>query len=297
MKDGFMTKKYRKRQKISENFLIDTTLKENIYLLGLLWADGYLNPIHKSISYSCKNDDFHYVKNIFKNFGVKHFYTNYGKKNNINRKPQKFINVCGKKHFDFLLENDYKIKSGTSAYKILSKIPEDLQYYWWRGYFDGDGCAHIDKRTRKTITVSLTSCIGQDWSFVIDLFNRLIIQKFQIIKSIDKRNHKWSRINIAKSNEVYKFFNYIYPTKKYDGLGFKRKFNKLIKIEKIFGHIRTNKYEGVILDKRDNKWDVRYKSNGKQIYIGRFGNQEDGYKARQFFIDYHKADKSDALLK
>jgi len=47
--------------------------------------------------------------------------------------------------YEFLVDNDYKLKSYNSADKILSKIPNSLHHYFFRGLIDGDGCFYLNK--------------------------------------------------------------------------------------------------------------------------------------------------------
>ena len=89
---------------------------------------------------------------------------------------------------NFLVENDYISKSTASADKILSKIPEHLKHYWWRGYFDGDGCFC---KSNRSYIFTISSNIDQNWNFIDTLFNNLDIFykiKFVIRKTRNSRN-------------------------------------------------------------------------------------------------------------
>ena len=84
---------------------------------------------------------------------------------NIKNKNRLDFRIVNRFLYNFLKENDYHIKSGASASKILLKIPEHLQHYWWRGFIDGDGCFVRNERNRLNI-LQITSTFDQGWSFI-----------------------------------------------------------------------------------------------------------------------------------
>ena len=132
----------------------------------------------------------------------------------------------------FLEQNDYHIKSGASADKILSKIPKKMQHYWWRGYFDGDGCVQISKQRKQCgqCSISITSCYDQNWSF-INLLEAKTNIKFNIRKYIRKDIYsKSSQITTSGRINCLKFAHYIYKDYGNDKIGFVRKYDKFRQI-------------------------------------------------------------------
>jgi len=57
----------------------------------------------------------------------------------------KIVDLGFKNPLELLVDNDYKLKSYNSADKILSKIPNSLHHYFFRGLIDGDGCFYLNK--------------------------------------------------------------------------------------------------------------------------------------------------------
>jgi len=115
----------------------DIKTPEVAYILGLLWADGYVSNIRSGIiAIAALEDDLETVKHIFLSTGK----WNLNKRQLPNRRPQMTIQTTNKPLTTFLANNDYIVKSIASADKILSKIPNELQHYWFRGLIDGDGC-------------------------------------------------------------------------------------------------------------------------------------------------------------
>ncbi len=66
--------------------------------------------------------------------------TNRSRKLNGNEYKQILIRINDKYIKEFLLENDFDKKSLLSPTKVLSKIPDELKHYFFRGLIDGDGC-------------------------------------------------------------------------------------------------------------------------------------------------------------
>lgn len=195
--------------------------KEVSYILGFLWADGYLNPSGYTISTEIISEDAIYLIPIFTKTGK--WSITYRKRKHW--KPQTKICSFGKDLYSFLLAMDYGTK--TIPTKILNLIPKNLHHYWWRGYFDGDGCFYYYK-PQYLRQLSITSDYNQDWSFVENLSKTLGIKKYQIKQTVSKKGHKSSQFRITNKSDITKFGTYIY--KNYDELGFKRKYETYLLI-------------------------------------------------------------------
>lgn len=194
------------------------------YILGLLWSDGsfYKN----SISLWMKREDLETLHNIFEKTGYWNIYYRKLK----NRKEQMCFNLNNKELFDFLKEFEFEEKSIKSPYKILKLIPESLKHYFFRGIFDGDGTIYSTNRQN---ILNITSTYEQDWSDLIDIFEKLNI-KYSISKTIhiNKKNKRnsMSRIVTQNMDGVVKFCNYIYDGYFDDKIGLNRKFQIYLEI-------------------------------------------------------------------
>jgi hypothetical protein len=127
---------------------------------------------------------------------------------------------------NFLIENDYDKKSYTSANKILSKIPNEIKHYWFRGLIDGDGCFyHYTPKKGSTLRqFVLTSTYEQDWTYFENLCKELEIK--YTIKRIKNIKSASSVIRITNKKGIKKLGEYIYQNFKKDSIGLIRKFNK-----------------------------------------------------------------------
>jgi hypothetical protein len=186
--------------------------KEFIYFLGFFWADGTIRNKTNTIKIELKREDAREIKNTFLAVFPTLKYYEYDRSS--------IFKLSSKKIWDFLEKYDYYIKSGASANKILSLIPENLLHYWWRGFIDGDGC--ISPKQGGTIT--FCGCYLQNWNFTKEILNKLNIQNSE---------HKYITLNGNRSDvtingyeNTIKFCNYIYQNYEKDKIGLKRKYNK-----------------------------------------------------------------------
>lgn len=245
------------KNELSSDFLVDTTQKENVYLLGFLWADGWV--INKGythrVSMSIVKDDFVMIEPLLQKYGVKSFNE---RQRIVNGKVfgriSKSFQINSKSIVNFLLDNDYDKKSGCDPTKILSIIPEKLQHHFWRGYLDGDGCIFIKKRCE----LAFWSVINQDWSSAISLFSNLKIPYQIYTYSRKNGKHQSSVFRTGCVDDIVKFCEYIY--KDYDNMGLRRKYEKylLLKEKQRTMHRKTSKYVGICFCSRAKKWTARY---------------------------------------
>ena len=197
---------------------INVNEKEAAYLLGFIWADGYLYNGQKShvINMQILSSDMNDILHLFQKYGKWNVYT---KKAKGMRKQATVVTTTNKMLYHFLKENNYEEKSLESAHLILEKIPDDLKPYWWRGYSDGDGCFYVSD---KAAQFCFAGSLNQDWKFVEDLLNQLNL-KYKIARRKSKKGNS-SVIRMSNRQDIIEFGKYIYNN--YDGIGLKRKFDK-----------------------------------------------------------------------
>jgi len=207
-----MSKKY----KIHREMFINVQTAEAAYILGLLWADGSIRNTKNStrITITLKKSDALELINIFNKTG--------------NWKIQEVKYKCHKNEvitischdrqlYNLLLSLDFFDKSQVSANNVLTHIPTELQHYWWRGYFDGDGNITTNYKTWQ-YSVAITSTYEQDWSFISHLSKNNITSR--VVKG-NKNKNSYSRLLITGKNNIENFINYIYKEK---SLGLSRKY-------------------------------------------------------------------------
>ena len=216
--------KLNKIDKFNINQFRNIKTKEISYILGLMWADGYMTNDNRHIIIRLINEDMKKLKNIFELVGINNYkiidMIKYG-----NFKPIGQINMNNVKLGKLFYNYGFKEKSIISPNKLLKNIPGKLQHYFFRGLIDGDGCFYINKKYY-TYQFILASTINQDWSYMVNLCNILGINY-----RIDKRDtlkSKSSAFRICRKKDVIKLGDYIYNDFTF---GLNRKYQKFLKIK------------------------------------------------------------------
>lgn len=215
-----MARKRNKNYKIEPNQFKDIRSKEVSYILGFLWADGYLYA--DSIRMEIVSDDFTEIEPIFDCVGK----WSKAHRNRKGLRPSSTFIAEQKPLYNILKSYGFETKSTDAPTILLDNIPEELKHYWWRGYFDGDGCFYCNKnKTLRQMVIS--SSYQQDWTHVINLSNKLEIENLKIKRIKHTKGHKSSRIRVCNIDGIKKFGNYIYG-EKYDYMGLSRKRDKFL---------------------------------------------------------------------
>lgn len=192
------------------------------YILGFLWADGYI--VRNEIRLEIVKDDLDAIKPILESIGK----WTYSYRNRNGCKTSGRATTSNKKLKEFLVEHDYDKKSYVSADKILSKIPNDLKHYFFRGLVDGDGCIYVNKKTNEK-RISISSSVNQNWFYVENICDEIGVN-FNVYQKIGK--HSSSVIEI---NGIYAktFCDYIYQDKQF---GLHRKYNKYLILTELYNN-------------------------------------------------------------
>jgi len=212
--------------------LIQPKTPEAAYLLGFLWADGYISSTQNRITIEILSTDFLDIgfDKILPEFGNWNVYL----RNRPNRQAQHFATLTNNTYLhDFLIDNDYTSKN-SSPDKILSRIPKNLHQFWFRGLSDGDGCFYngpvrLPVEQRYISQYCIGSTYEQDWSYMTKKFDKLNITKYSIKQGISKLGHKNSIIRITNVKDIVKFGQFIYGSTLGPNLG--RKYTKYLDIQ------------------------------------------------------------------
>jgi hypothetical protein len=251
---------------------------ESAYLLGFIWADGYIGSGGR-ISTTISTPDFKDIEWVFDKTGkwCKYHYP----VRPCSKLPHSVANTTNRPLVEFLTEHDYRVKSGASSDKILAHIPEHLRHYWWRGYFDGDGCLYLRGDLRQ---LSIGSCHDQDWSFFEDLCGRLGC-RYSLIRRNSKRGYRSSCVRMTGYHACKAFCDYIYQGRETDRIGLQRKHDKY---QELLGHPckKRTEHAGVYFDAQRGKWKARIYSNEANglktpLHVGFYTTEEEALEARR----------------
>lgn len=206
-----------------DNFfdIIDSEIKA--YLLGFLYADGYISKDGRiGILLNVKDkeviDLIH--KFIAPNSPIQHL--NY---QNVKRDPQVKIRFKSKQIYKRLQEFGFTTDKTHTDCSILEKIPEDFKRHFIRGYLDGDGSIkydeHISKQNpnKKWVSLGLVFCNG-----VPEILYE-IQRYFKDIKGKIKKHSSWYTLEYYTKESTNKIYKELYLNCTYY---LKRKYEKAI---------------------------------------------------------------------
>lgn len=191
---GFFEEKF---EKLSDPYVV--------YFLGFLWADGHYNSKTRQITLEIKKDDAEEIKDIIGFLAEARIKTRQRMKDGeVFGSPQTSFSFSVKKLYEFFDKYDFSTKSITEPYKLLSIIPLDLTYYFWRGFFDGDGNLY----TKHKYEFSFWGTYEYNWDELKKILDSLSI-KYAIRREENKRRQKYSQIYCCNFIGVNRFIEYI----------------------------------------------------------------------------------------
>ncbi len=214
---------------MKENLFVDID-NNKAYILGFLWADGYLDKC--GVNTTIKSSDFDNIYEIFINSGDwKQYHRDRKSKQTGKVYKSSTISTFGILTFNFLLKNDYKIKSNTQPTKILKTIPEEYRRDFYRGYIDGDGSFSYyvgSNGTTMSCKFNITSNLVQNWTFIETLFDKIKINHYKINR-YERESGNSSIIEICNKWDIIKLGDYLYQD--CGSIMLERKYQKFLEIK------------------------------------------------------------------
>jgi len=207
---------------------------EVAYILGLFWADGYVKTFKRKsggnyiLRILFSESDYLDIKPVFDSLGKWGVYKQ--KKAKESWKQCVSIVTGNKPLVLFLIDNDFQEKSLKTPTKILSKIPDNLKHYFWRGYFDGDGTFSYTPFKSK-FRMGFCGNYDQEWLEQESVLSHLQIKYSKVLRIGGKGSY--SALICSNSEGCSAWGDYIYKEKQCLNIGFRRKFDKYIEIKQI----------------------------------------------------------------
>lgn len=261
------------------------------YILGLIWADGGIClHVTPKISLTQAKDDMVDIIPALQKTGDWRFHD--VKRYKGHHKSVQRAITTNRPFGEYLVQHGYASKSVQSASSIIDTIPIDLQHYFFRGLFDGDG--HLRVKQMKTgynqVGLSISSHFKQDWSYMIRLCEQLGID-YLIVRGIDKQesikgtHQRNSSFRICRHRDIETFLSYIYQGWEHDGFGLKRKWLKYLEFKTLDFKRGHNRYVGVHYLKERNIWQstIPAKSYGLivRLLVGEYKTEKEAFIAQQ----------------
>lgn len=270
-----------KTYKVNPTPFKNITDKMYAYILGLIWADGYVIPPY-IVGLSTTYPDAEFFVPLFLKTGKWKYYDEQ-KRDNWKKSCQ--IKTSNRELVSFLVENDYTSKHYASADKILSHIPENLLRYWLRGFFDGDG--HLYTDNKGSHRVSFSGPHDQEWDHLQLLCEKIGVNG--IIHKEVRNTGSGSTFTIYGMYKSIKFCEYMYNGYPDDNLGLQRKYKKLTQLKTTE---EKNRFKGICEYKSGplkGKWRA-YTSGANGIppkHLGIFTNKENAMRSVEKFYYSH----------
>lgn len=188
---------------LNESFFETIDTEAKAYFLGLLAADGNLSTSQNSVRIGLHEKD----KEILETFRRCLNYT----------KPLAYVN---KSIVDWNRSNQYLLEISSSIFRktlekhgltpnksATLKFPTTLLlnviHHYIRGYFDGDGCIHIDKRNHAGISIAGSLIFCENLKSVLETFN---------IRSSVTKHYKVNCYYVRSfgQSNILQFYNFMY---------------------------------------------------------------------------------------
>lgn len=217
----------RRKYSLNEHYFDEIDTPNKAYILGFLYADGYVNLINNTIILSLSYEDKDILEDIRREIGCEkplfeNYYTN--KKDGVER--HMITLILASKYMCQMVQKCGLTTAKTFSIEFPKFLPDELVSHFIRGCFDGDGCACIttdkNKKKNRFITSIMSSyifCVGMQ---------KYLKEQVDINFSVSYPSGKSKNNGLIRSfskQENKKFMDYIY---KNADLYMKRKYNKYI---------------------------------------------------------------------
>ncbi len=214
-----------KKRRVNADFFVNIERPEIAYAMGFIWADGSFNckSQHFRVSLEIASKDAASVKRCLKISGK--WYSTI-RKRSPERQPITLMLTTQMKLFKRFMELDYGRKSSASPTIVLKAVPPHIRHYWWRGFFDGDGCVYA---TPDHYAISFAGTYTQDWIDLYQLCDDIGV-KCTTRRWISRKGHKSSAVRITGIEATMKMRKYLYPDGADLRIGLKRKQKILFSI-------------------------------------------------------------------
>lgn len=185
---------------------IDT--EEKAYILGFLYADGYLNKKRYSTLLTLQGRDKVILEKMCKLIFKDSFHL-------VKDREQFRMCIYSKKIYEDLEKLGlFQCKSFTLQFPDNKMVPERLVHHFIRGYFDGDGCMTYAKSAKYHGIYGCFSILGSK-DFILKLQEILEAKlKGQISVRQEKRSPMIWTLTGASEDTIKSFYEYVYSDAK-----------------------------------------------------------------------------------
>jgi len=249
--------------------IIDT--EEKAYWMGFIYADGNVSEKHNLIQIRLSERDISHLRKMSDIFGKEIFCGDGDKGRRFALLSLNSIMI--KK--DMLRHNIFPRKTYIDSDKVLDSIPHHLLHHFIRGFFDGDGCISVCKKSRKNCYFGMVGT-KKYLKSISDIICRACGVS---VPKMEKRKGcfviRWSgKIQIRPIYDfLYKDATVFLERKKdiFD--------NKIITSKKL-----SSIYRGVTWSKLREDWQAQIMNNYKKINLGHYTSEKEAALAYDFAV-------------
>jgi len=191
---------------IDEYFFDVIDNEEKAYFLGLLYADGTNSTGKTEVKLALHNQDVEILE-IFKHKiqPTKPLYFVDGK----GKRGDYYKLVFNSKKISYRLSELGVVPAKTFKLKFPNFIEEPLIHHFIRGYFDGDGNIHFNKRT-KQLMFSVTSTESFLLSLQEVLMKNCFLSKVKLGTRHPERGHNIRQLSYSGNNSIKRIYEWLY---------------------------------------------------------------------------------------
>lgn len=207
---------------LSPSFLTDTSIPENAYTLGRLWADGSVSKNTVRLDSVC--EDVEHLIPFLRGMGVGAIYTRQRKRPDGSPfgRPSYAIEMNSRGLARTLTELGFAMKSTIGPSLVLARIPSHLHVLFWRGFMDGDGSIYTGSAPK--VTFWGAECL--EWTELIGVLEGLGVG-YRLTRYARKGGkHRSSCLGVRQLRGMGRFCEWLYASYPLDGIGMPRKCAK-----------------------------------------------------------------------
>jgi len=235
LKEARINTRRKNRYTLNDNFFENINSEDKAYILGLLYADGFIGDTHYNNIVLGLND-----RELVEQVAHKIDFTGEirkGRKGGFENSKESYILNFSSEKMAYDLRNLGLYPNKSLSLDYLPTIQHDLFRHFIRGYFDGDGSIILSKHTSyHKVGGVIKRYEYPAYTFMLlgtnkFLLNIIDIMKLNHYKITDTITDEIKCLRVCAKCELKELFNYLYGG---SNMYLKRKYNKWLDVLSAF---------------------------------------------------------------
>lgn len=200
----------RREYGLDEHYFDEIDTPNKAYILGFLYADGYNNDINHTVVLTLHEKDKDTLEKIRKELKCEKPLYHISSVNKKDGKPRELESlILASKHMSETVKKWGLIPNKTFTLEFPKFLSDNLVSHFIRGYFDGDGCAYIEKRVDRQDRLFVSIMSSTKFCCEMQQYLEKLGLKMYVNHPTNK-NENNSLIRATKRADVKKIKDYIY---------------------------------------------------------------------------------------